>query len=1743
MSNSFFDEYLAPGLAIGGIGISAFRTSLDVARRGTVKAAWNAQKQQQEFISMVAAQRAGTYVHPSSYIAGALGHSMYAPLFAAEEFEHVFSQKLTDLSSSGLAATMDADPRHRQFFEEFANRYGLIDYENIRRLNLDQYDPETSHLWKKQQQLKKRIDDNELILEQMRKTKTVGAMAENGGLEVLSRESLIQHRPIGNGSIGRDRIARLAELSGSSTYGATLEAANKRIEQLGLEFQIKALKSPTGPKGTAIQLEIIRRRKKGNDVLLAIEIPDAKGIVRSGKYGETEGVARRVFHPELSAFLANANNNRALTQQEIWNGMTMRVDEFALHNIAEGYLDNVLNGKAGGREVQRALWGRLDDELGRPIIHAATNPLLNARIAQEVVPLRVGTAPEMSQATLDLARSRIVSSGFDPVSGPNQHVKNVSNLPGPDGLSPGDPIFGENPDPKVRAQSVKSTLAMQERTEVRQSNALGKTMAHTTTRVDGYRGPSNAITLEGRETTPRITALGIEEAEANAVFRSTGNAYINLSEDEAVLFQQEGSRIFRADNRKIELHTKAHLSPKTQELLSLLTGKHDNSQFIRPEDIEALKSGTGDFFPHIWDNTINGVPATGDEIARAATLRNALTFKGGETIGQTPTGGLETIPEGHNFQVTRAHYNPETGSIIMHGEEIAPVEKGFKTFGADFKRVFKEVFDSKDIVKRLVVAKDMSGYEDVLEAARKGDSDWLEAFYGKASGMTPTLEQTRDIARIQAVDMGTKNIGSKAMPSALQNMYEYMAEETDVRRNSTGLLDGPWKERRQEMLGALESSGISFDQDAGRWTANAGPRKNMAVAFDEAIALTVKKKGRGMWSASRLMRDLQASPASATIFSPDEMAGISQFARGGNEDAAADFYQQIHGTLSGNQARRELVINTLENQLKYGIGNRDLVLGIPESFTGAGREATFNLQMHGHARTQGGVMGDFGNELLGRVRRDASPEAQDLFRMLAIHEKGATTPAIKLTDLATSDIDRRIVSNIYSGDAATRKQAATDLKAAFNIPTESPLVFDLGEGIEKGRHLYHPEEVHRLSGTYKTAGGDEILNTMDKASKRITDLYTGGGLTNQALKEAQAGYRESLTQVAIKKDSPILEMFSGKVRGSLRGLAVSAPNDTLLKGVQDFAQENYRYSVGVSESRYAGMLAEAGVSSEESVKRLASLRAGEEAVGIARFPMADLHRFTSAKAVSTTAVLSDYAAHLTKGKTSEEIQKLFDGMDTATSRRYKKYLHDSDNAKDVVSEADRAHRGRQMAGDLFVGKYKDSAIHTPKWLESALGADYDQDSLEMFLSKDEGIRTRLNERASAKTDLLKGWDAHKATGPVGINDIDAHIAITDLSKYSEEARQGASLDFSYHAVWDDLYKNLKLKDKGVLSSADLTPLTDAWKTRIGAKASLAQVEKGSIGQLSNAVDFARNAIRGQSGVVSGKSQIMSEILLGLLPESALKIRQHGTAGVEQAETHLQELQKVLSGDQQLYGRTDREVAGHFRTHFEGLMGLDKTATSPVRDITNQLLTDENVGTIVGSVQHRLRHGKENDLMRALKNMDPSESSMGELVNMLLDPTIPSPYGAAARNATEGIVAEQMSSTTRHIKNAATTFEDVKSLFMKNKKPMLIGTGLAIATSMLLGSTGNISAEEANQAGARHQPGEPTVPATDLGNSAPVSTGSGRAVRIRGNSPGANTSDISNGLQRKFPGAEINVNVSDYRERINEQYLRRRLERG
>ena len=1006
---------------------------------------------------------------------------------------------------------------------------------------------------------------------------------------------------------------------------------------------------------------------------------------------------------------------------------------------------------------------------------------------------------------------------------------------------------------------------------------------------------------------------------------------------------------------------------------------------------------------------------------------------------------------------------------------------------------------------------------------------------------------------------------------------------------------GQYQKERRDIEGFFAEVGITPGKDniyryQDALTTLRDPRstQNVTNLFDKALGLTRDigmRNKLSLWSTSQLFADIASQLegfkekgdlstkglAIRELLWKDQQVtaemldqAIQQFQTLGSrsrKNADIAFDQMVKGEMKvGPMANldpkqiRELIIRGVEPQLQHQVYNLPVAIGGRSTLTSAsGGMGSMSLANVGHMREQGGVMAELADELLGRQTGTKLEQAQEIAKRFTAFQ--GTIPegiqAIPLAEFANnSGVGNDYIEGLFSPTQPERNAAFDKIGAQYGLDKPQSLYFDIGGG----KYIYHPRATSPQTGSFITSEGQAIRSDLDKS---FADIIKGHQVNSPSLIESgKKAYGEAIVESTIGRDKPLIKAYSGKVLGSMRGQARPQLSEEFFTYLKD---KGLTHRVGIREATFQSMSAQAGMV-DQYKEGLGSLRRGEYGMVLSRDPQTELYRTMAAQGYSLDEAVGEFTDKRLSGMSLEEKQLELVGV--TGEEKYNKfrenYLEKSRKAQEAVALArkkladshpnadqrpferrvEKAERRLEKLGSwegAISEKIKKSrlaafgkeGVYLPEHVLKGLGADFDDDQVNLFLAKDKNARQRLSERAGHQNDLVASWMDQTNKG-MADTDIVAQVRAGRTDEMMRPEQLLAEEDFLYKAKHKALYSQLYDRPGGIISAEALMPGTPEWKQRVIGEMTMAQLEKGEIGSMSNAVDFVRTSLRAKTSSDKASGKLFTEMLLGIMPELPLKGKQYGAQGIEEAKIHILNLRNILSGRAPI-STSPQALSESFQASFKSIMG-----SHPVVEDMMKFVPD-----VIAEVKAGSRG--ENVFTRMLKSRQAAEVNLDHLMKLAMDPTVPSPQGELIREAA-GQAPSKTGEAGRHIKNARESFSDVYNIMKKNKGPLLIGAAAAVGVSMLLGSPGHISEEEANAAGARHQTsGDPSIPPIESGNFARVSPSSGGSIRIRGTADSSvSQQSVLSMLQSKYPGADVSYNINDYSSSINEEYLRRRV---
>lgn len=1187
----------------------------------------------------------------------------------------------------------------------------------------------------------------------------------------------------------------------------------------------------------------------------------------------------------------------------------------------------------------------------------------------------------------------------------------------------------------------------------------------------------------------------------------------------------------------------------------------------------------------------------GGEMSRAEGQFMAALYRSGQAMG---IDGGELMVADDFYGQGMAHYQRQAASLAGADMGIGFSHPSMRPDFID-EDVWKQatrglddlqMLDSQGLKKIGGRTMDFAVQGMMSEIAYEADlarDQWTKHAFGLSEAMQKTQAYKAAAAEGAHFDIsGIVRNWDELETAAPERIMAEQKRLDNLVRQFTASEDAPWLDRkimthaaglaeeRQRFAAASESaSRAGMRWIDGMWTVDdtmdmraltdpTDPR-NLANRFDNLLVETMVENEHSVvkrWSVERLFKDM----------------GVAE------DMTSANRIEQFKYMMT-DKGNRASLIKLLQNQLQHGVWNRAIsVHGAPQATTASGGPGSFNLPMMSHMRAQGGVMSSLGMEFAGRLGKQKADEAVHVYRRMGAFYNGLEggTKTVDLDSLAKSwNFDNDAIGDLFGRNQYARDTRFGQLREMFGIEDGDHLLFKSGDTT-----IYHPQAMSGHTGAYTTPDGRQVMSGVDNALQSL--MYAHKAKNEKGITSSLGMYEEELKAISVGRNQAPSKMYSGKLQGSLRGQA----RPQLSKHFLDYIGADYGTAAGVRESQYRRMLADMGAVGEEFNfdDRIAALRAGNEAAVVARQPGTELYRISAMNLYSIDEAVRNYSTLRGAEQSTEQLMAQVRDISSQTFNNTQKHIANLEAAMDLM-EANKIASGRLTAelakldealagakglhrkgklqtrrnrlasasggeeyiqrhvGNLtkkpvgqtpaqlhehwtkglqsaLLGQIGDVPVLLPEHMELILGADYDDDQLDVILAKNKELAGQLQERASFQSQLLRD---------------NVSIAEARGLATTHEQRLAVS-DYSYKKLQGQLYQQLKSREPGVIDAGSSHPfmqdgkVNPAWMERKRGQRLMAAMEKGYIGQMTNTVDFTRDVLRA-TGAETGEARLFAEMTLGVLPEAALKARQAGPqelldSGLDEAITGIKD---ILSGNAGA-DITAQETKILFDRHFKTIYGES--------DFVNRMLGQS--GRVIEAIRSKPGSLPHNTLSKALKRKpeDVDSAAMRRMVGLLEDHGVSSVQSRAYGSAIKGTgILSQNSERARHLKNTASTFSDVYDIMKTHKKPALIGGAIALGTSMILASPDKIGPDAESYAGARRDASRPTQDGPQFAPEAPVVAGGGRSVRIRGRTGAEfDPSAASEILQRQYPGADVSYTMNDYRERINQEYLRKRLER-
>jgi hypothetical protein len=1682
---------------------------------------------------------------------------------------------------------LDISPKHVRHVEKVARSFGMLSLTNI-----DTTDPLTSRA------LSQRAESSAASIirsnEAFKTTQTVGELMKAD--EALNNALSASNRSRSVRISGIDQIQELMGGLNRADRGDLVSMTHELFEEaskMNMSMRLQYLQQGGREIISGVRIKSNVPYSSPIDVPLVQE----NGSVRLGYYGQDRGYARRVLTENASRFAAG--------ERVPIESLTESLDVALLRGVKEKLSAGKLTSESH-REFMRGIQTSYHDEVGGLIISDSANPMLNKKHASQFRFKGSPLGESLTDTGIKAINERAHELGLSFTTGisPSQEVAGVGILPSDRTIGTGafGGLVGDN---KTVSQATRGTVVSSRNRGVTAIQGMLQEQMGDVRNYNRTAAAPEGIMRAMLRGSSRPD-IGLHEdvniliddnirIKAHKTVRIQGDSPVTeflselLTGDESELARRSASRtdgisgtIARHEARLAEDLPDGLRTRLQEQLKALREGRQIGPDVIVGELAEgglqhASKVGTFnlDRMDYVKRRGGPGEDRVGELVLRGHT-EEELTV-GSKMFDQKRVAGAQLGRSEGRFMAALSIAAPWEDTAEGHQKYTAALEE-FRI-----------------------------GHAEEWMKNPDGRAPLLHKFKPKGvkrGAWESALRQARGVQTLET--QGLKKIGSKSLAKTAEVLASELAtEHTNLTRElasigeeefAPGATEYPGRDKvrtkvikrqaeRAAIEDALSRSGVTF-QD-GRFVVDE-TKTNIVESFEQLLEETMHEGTHHKvrrWSAKQLFTDMSVNEE---MF--DE-ASRAMFKAKANLSAGERRAEALK-MLRGEEGMRNKMLASLQGQMQYGVMNMSFSANQSPTLTvGSGKAGSFNLPMMKHMQAQGGVMADLGIEFAGRLTGDKTAEAKDVYKRMGAFYKGVGESAAKSTiDMkafgkAFGGPGDTVLSSLFGRNQKERSNAFEVVRKKFGVNTSGHLLFDLGDG----RQIFHPEGISTHTGGFRTAGGDITTSPIDKATKNIAKAHWDDKVDDVA--KGVAAYDEGVQDIILGKKQAPSAMYSGKLQGSLRQQARAQIADDVL----EFMGKEFTHKVGIRESQFERILGEMGaVGGGQLDERMTALRQGKAAGVVARQPGTELHRISSVEMFSVDEAMRRYTSQRMSGLSASEISREFFSLDKSRHDTARKALLEGGDlwdefhqqaireargrrigfeedlktlkesgrkrkggkkrsSKSITKERNRIHKqikaiddgswaAKQAniqaetlkgSADYWKGQYTEGllsqydkhALWLPKQMEQILGADFDDDQLDLILGKDRSGVSRLRERAGFMGEMLtEGATAEEA-----------------IARATTTEQKLAAEDYVYKIRQRELYKGLKDRDIPALTRADVTRGSPAWKKQQAGMAMMAEMEKGYIGSMTNATDFVREHLRATTTGQKAEGRLFTEMLLGIMPETALKAKQAGAGGLmeyrekfkESIGESIDQMHDILTG--RGVGKLSRQE------QIDTMTNAFKNIHDPrgASKLVPKLL--EYIPQVIDAVIANPGNEDENIITKTLKKREGVD--MMRLTDRVLDATTPSPHSAFGRKAMEEIGIQGPGATKSHLKTAAGTFKDLLSAVKRHKRPALIGAAAAVATSLLLSSPGNVTAEMANEAGARHSAGRPTEDGPGFGESAPVSAGPGRSIRISGRTNGdIDTSAATRMMQERFPGANVSYTMNDYRERINEEYLRKRLNR-
>lgn len=747
--------------------------------------------------------------------------------------------------------------------------------------------------------------------------------------------------------------------------------------------------------------------------------------------------------------------------------------------------------------------------------------------------------------------------------------------------------------------------------------------------------------------------------------------------------------------------------------------------------------------------------------------------------------------------------------------------------------------------------------------------------------------------------------------------------------------------------------------------------------------------------------------------------------------------------------------------------------GSPEML-GGGQRGTFSQ------RSLRGI--DYLNPEFGKMMRTQSLNQTEVLGSLAemiepLHPEIGLKP--QGTHVSAEVLDKMDFFNV--SDPMRRAEMLSDLGVApgKNMIIDLPNAIEWGEG-KTLKHLNMPTNRPEYFGLQPIL--DEEIGTVKRPIQRLYNDIVKASIMTGADKTLGAAHVQDLEEYIVQQGVKSAgKMETGQVFGSLQLQAGG------LKGTQIHGQDIPEFTVAVRESTLRRAM-------RDIHPNAGNLLPKNVVAGVLREPAIFAGRFQMAQ----VKTIEDIISHQKFGRDFSEL----------SARR-----------AEAVKEA--------------ANKFGSKMVYvTAGFGQAAMQVDLDADQLMIkFLFRQGSVEEQSAFRTVQELKTMHGLIGNKFKGIQSSKILTEAEKMTQFEALWTEGVQGMGKDgistwakrqYRLSAI-AEIYKPYLKGTKPAYSMAAFRRGTDEYGKRITSNVVAAVLEKGEIGALSNALSLFHEAAAIMPEYPEDKMEKLYS-LAHLIEESPIKSKTKNI-GLQNL-LDVEELMKVIQDNP-----ANEKVLDRNKGKFEELLrstifkGKTNAEIGPLMDVAPDMLDILRRArqSAMGKAQSKIRSGRK-DLVGYLTSLFSPEAVGGEqnifhaMYGLQDDPKY-----RAAKYASEGVEV----------------LKDIGRSLGRRKGLLLAGVGAAVGMGLLFGKTGEIEANDGIQ-NAKALNDSELAPSTRFPGTARVTPGALPTVAARVPSDrGMDWESIAASTGTSLPPTRnpaIITNVSDYRQRLNPDYI-------